>query len=255
MLFAIRLLGFVALISLLASPSLADEIFSFKTGYLALSPSGDVAVSVEGLSGTTLDVEDDLGIEESEDFFVDAALQFGSFRLFAAYLPVNFSGNSVLTRDISFNGENFVLGSRVASEVNIDMYEAGLAWFLLNIDDLPTRIQFGPELAVKYIDARVELKDNVAGLNESQNVGVPIPTLGMRARVALADSLSVAGRVGYLKYSDSSFMDADAQVEFSPVPLVGLFAGYRLMEIDVDESDVLIDATFAGPYAGAFVRF
>ena len=250
-----RLLGLFALISLLASPAFADELFSFKTGYLALSPSGDVAVSGGGLTGTVVDVEDDLAVEDSEDYFAEAALQLGAFRLFAAYLPISFSGDNVLTQNVNFNGETFVQGSRVESDVNIDIYEAGLAWFLVNIDDLPVRIQFGPEMAVKYIDARVELQENLSGMNESESVGVPVPTLGARARVSIADYLSVVGRVGYLKYSGSSFMDVDAQVELSPIPLVGLFAGYRYLDIDVDDNDVLINATFAGPYAGALVRF
>ncbi|NIQ09668.1 MAG: hypothetical protein GWO23_08290, partial [Gammaproteobacteria bacterium] len=54
---------------------------------------------------------------------------------------------------------------------------------------------------------------------------------------------------------DNSYMDVDAQVEFSPLPLVGVYAGYRYLDIDVNESDVFIDATFSGPYAGAMVRF
>ena len=255
MFFMKRLLSLIALISMFASPALADEIFSFKAGYLALSPSGDVAVSANGMSGTALDVEDDLGMDDSEDYFVEAALQLGDFRLFAAYLPINFSGDSVLTRDVSFNGETFFGGSRVESDVNIDLYEAGLAWYLVNIDDMPVRIQFGPEIAVKYIDAQVELQDNLFGVNESESIGVPVPTLGARARVAMGDSLSVVGRVGYLKYRGSSFMDVDAQVELSPIPMVGFFAGYRYLDIDVDDNDVLIDASFAGPYAGALVRF
>lgn len=251
----VNFVALIALVSFLASPAFADERFSFKPGYLALNPTGDVAVSVDGLTGTLLDVEGDLGMDDSEDYFVEAALQLGAFRLFAAYLPLSFSGTSVLTSDVSFNGETFVLGSRVESDVNVDIYEAGLAWFLVNIDDMPVRIQFGPEMAVKYVDASVELQDNSFGLNESESVGVPVPTLGARMRVSVADYLSVIGRVGYLKYDGNSFMDVDAQIECSPLPLVGLFAGYRYLDIEVDDNDVFIDTSFAGPYAGALIRF
>ncbi|MDT8443168.1 MAG: hypothetical protein RQ722_02655 [Desulfuromonadales bacterium] len=92
-------------------------------------------------------------------------------------------------------------------------------------------------------------------MNEPESIGVPIPTLGARARISVADYLSVVGRVGYLEYDGNSFMDIDVQIEYSPIPMVGLFAGYRYLDIDVDENDVLIDAAFAGPYAGALVRF
>jgi len=250
-----QILAILALVSLLASTAFADELVSFKAGYLSLNPDGDVAVSTADLPGTTLDLDDDLGMDDSEDYFLEAALQLGSFRLFAAYLPINFSGDGVLTENINFNGETFVTGSRVESEVDIDIYEAGLAWFLVNLDDLPVRVQLGPEVSVKYIDTHVELQNRDLGLTESDDFGVPLPTVGVRGRLAVADLLGVVGRVGYAEYSDNSFMDVDAQVEFSPLPLVGLFAGYRYLDIDVDENDVLIDATFAGPYAGALVRF
>jgi outer membrane protein len=250
-----RLLSVIALFSVLVSPAFADEIFSIKAGYLSLNPSGDVAVSVDSLDGTVADLDDDLGVDDSDDYFVEAALQLGSFRLFAAYLPLDFSGDSVLPRDIDFNGETFAQGSRVESDVDIDIYEAGLAWYLVNLDDLPVRIQFGPEVAVKYVDASVKMQDKDYSLDESESLGVPVPTLGARARVAIADYLGVVGRVGYMQYDGNDFLDVDAQVEFSPIPLVGLFGGYRYLDIDVDDNDVLIDATFAGPYVGALVRF
>ncbi len=49
-------------------------------------------------------------------------------------------------------------GQRIDSDIDIDIYEAGLAWFLINMDDLPLRIQIGPEVAIKYIDTRVEMQ-------------------------------------------------------------------------------------------------
>jgi outer membrane protein len=243
-----------ALLGLTVSSVSADELLSFKAGYQQLSPDGDFAVSGGSLTGTTVDMDDDLGFDDSEEYTLEAALQLGSFRLFAGYLPINFSGEGVLTETVDFNGETFVAGSHVDSDVDIDIYEAGLAWYLVNVDDLPVRVQLGPELAVKYVDASVEMR-NSTGLNESESVKAPVPTVGLRGRVAIADFLGVVGRAGYMEYQDNSFFDVDAQVEFSPLPLVGLFAGYRYLDVDIDEDDVLIDASFKGPYAGALIRF
>jgi hypothetical protein len=73
--------------------------------------------------------------------------------------------------------------------------------------------------------------------------------------VAFGDMFGIVGRVGYISYSDNSFLDAEVQVEFSPVPMVGIYAGYRLFDIDIDENDVLLDLRFSGPFAGVMVRF
>jgi outer membrane protein len=243
------------LFGLTVAPVCADELFSFKASYQKLNPDGDFAVSSDSLPGTSIDLDDDLGYDDSEDYYLEAALQLGSFRLFAAYQPINFSGDGVLAETVDFNGETFVAGSHVESDIDIDIYEAGLAWYLVNVDDLPVRVQLGPEVAVKYIDASIDLADTFTGVSESESVKAPVPTVGLRGRVAVADLVGVVGRVGYLDYSGNSFLDVDAQVEFSPVPMVGVFAGYRYLDIDIDEDDVIIDASFDGPYVGAMVRF
>jgi len=245
-----RVMIIAALIGFLASPALADEIISLKGGYYNLEPSGDI-----GVRGNVVDIEDDLGIDDDDGFFAEAALQLGRFRLFTSYQPISFSGSTVLTMDIDFNGETFVEGSRIDSDLDIDIYESGLAWFLINLDDLPVRIQFGPEVAIKYIDTKIEIQDKGLGMQESESVGVPIPSLGARARIAFADYLGVVGRVGYMSYNGNSLTDIDAQVEYSPIPLVGIYAGYRYLDMDIDEDDLLLDAEFSGPHAGALIRF
>jgi hypothetical protein len=244
----------VMLMTLAASPVLADEMISIKGGYIQLKPDGKFAVSSGNVKGTSVDM-DDLGFDDSENYLVEAALKFGSFRLYAAYMPVSFSGDEVLTQDINFNGETYIAGSKVDSDLNIDLYQAGLAWYLIDVDDLPVRLQLGPELSALYIKADAKMKENVYNLNESDSINMPLATIGLRGRLALGDYLGVAGRVGYLGYDGNTFIDADAQVEFSPIPMLGLFAGYRYLDIDIDESDVLINATFTGPFAGAMVRF
>lgn len=250
-----RLLPLLAMFSLIASPVLADEMFALKGGYLKLRPKGNFSVSSGGVKGTSVDMDDDLGFDDSENYLVEGAMKFGSFRIFAAYMPVKFSGDGVLSQNINFNGETFIAGSQVDSDVDIKFYQAGLAWYLINLDDQPVRLQLGPELTAIYIDADLKMQENTYGLQESASAGAPVATIGLRGRVAMGDYVGVAGRVGYLDFKDNSFLDADVQVELSPLPMVGIFAGYRYLDVDVDESDVVINATFDGPYAGAMIRF
>lgn len=233
----------------------ADEILSVKAGYISLSPDGDFAVDGGGLAGTRINLKNDLNYDDSEDFIGEAALNLGPFRLSAGYLPIEFSGNGNLNRQIIFNGQTFNVNTNVSSDVKIDMYDFGLVWHIINIDDLPVRLQFGPELSVKYIDGEVSMRDSSGALNEKDSISAPVPTIGARARIGLADWLALVGRVGYLEYDGNTLLDADGQIEFSPLPLVGVYAGYRYIDMEVDESGVFIDATLDGPYGGVFVRF
>jgi len=245
----------VGILLLLASPVFADEIFSLKVGHQTLTPKGSFAVDGMGLSGTRVDVEEHLNYDDSEDLFAEAAVQLGDFRLSAAYLPIGFSGSALLDQTLIFDGVSFDSGNRIASTTDIDLYDVALCWYLLNVDDLPARLQIGPELSVKLIDATVAMREPATATTRDDSLQGALATVGLRAKIGLADFLSISGRVGYFGYGGNTFLDTDAQVEFSPLPMVGLFAGFRLLELDIDESGVVIDTTLEGPYLGAMIRF
>ena len=247
--------GLVLAVLLIAGSAWADEIVAFKAGYISLNPDGLFAVDSGGIPGTKIDFDDDLNFDDSEELFAEIALNLGQFRLAVGYLPIDFSGTGNLNQTLIFNGKAFLINSEVSSSVDMDIYDLGLTWNILNIDDLPVRVQIGPELSVKVIDANVSMVDHTTGLSESDSLIAPVPTLGVRARIGLSDFVALVGRVGYMEYDSNSFLDVDGQIEFSPIPLVGIFAGYRYLDLEVDESDHVIDATLDGLYAGALVRF
>ncbi len=251
----IRPLFILSLLFLFPLDALADEMISLKIGYVSLSPDGSFASRESGFVDTKVDLEDDVDFGDSDEVMAEAALQLGSFRLSLGYLPLKFSGTSELTRDISFGGQTFAASDTVKADMDIDIYDLGLTWHLINFDDLPVRIQLGPELSVKVVDGEISMSNRTTGIREEISGTVPVPTIGLRGRVGLSDYLALIGRVGYVGYGDNSFLDADAQIEFSPLPLLGVFGGYRYLDIEVDESDIFIDASFSGPYGGVFVRF
>lgn len=245
LLFAIVLMG-------MSSVALADETVSIKVGYQSTAISGQFAGNVNGV-GTQIDMQNDLGFKRSNNVTAEAALQLGDFRLQAGYLPLDFKGSGTLTRSVTYNGQTYTAGTPVTSQVKADIYDLAVTYYLINMNDMPSRFQLGIEPAVKIIKADTSLTGG--GTTSKVSATVPIPTIGLRARVALADFLGVVGRVGYMSYSKNHFLDADAQVEFSPVPLLGIYAGYRKIGLKVDTSGVFLDTHLDGPYVGAFARF
>jgi len=252
-----KFLPLLTILLLLATVSSGwgDEIISIKPGYLQLSPSGIFAVDAGGVDGTELDMEQDLNYEDSQGFIGEAAFTLGSWRLALSYLPLLFEGENRLSKDISFNGKEFPIGTVVASKTQLDIIEGALAWHLVDMDDGPARLQLGPELAVKYVDAELSMESKAVGPKESISEQIPLPTVGLRARVALGDLFGVVGRLGYLKYQQDSLLDYELQVEFSPLPMVGLFGGYRYIDMKLDTSGISIDASMQGPFIGALARF
>ena len=231
----------------------ADETVAIKLGYMVLSPSGQFASTNNNIVGTRINMENDLNFGNSTQPIAEIAISLGDSLVSFGFIPMDFSGTGVLTRNISYAGQNFALGTSVNSSFKADIYDFGYTHYLVNMDDLPSRLQIGIEAAVKTINAKTNMTS--AAANGSRSATVPIPTLGLRGRVALADFIGVTGRIGYLGYSGNQFLDADAQIEFSPLPLLGIYAGYRHLSLKIDSNGVFADTTLQGPYAGAFFRF
>ena len=249
-----RVIPAVVVLLMVAGRASADELVSLKVGYQNLSPSGTVAGRRNNI-GTKIDIEKDMDLGESNSVTAEVALQLGRSRLSFGYLPIEYSGTGQMTADGTFNGQPFSASDIVQSTIKLNLYDIGYAFYLLNFDDLPIRLQLGPEVAVKVVDAAVDFVDASSAIDEHESATVGIPTVGGRARAALADYLGAVARVGYLEYDGSRFLDAEAQIEFSPLPLVGVYAGYRLFGLKIDRSDLLVDIDFSGPFAGAFARF
>lgn len=250
----LRVVVVAVFLCMIGSAASADEMVSLKVGYHMLSPKGELAAEVDGF-GTKVDVEDDLDLGDSKGLMAEAAVSLGDFKLTLGYLPLSFEGSSVLSRSILFDDQTYNVGSSLESSLDLDIFDVGLTWFFLNMDDIPVRLQLGLEVATKIIDTEASLVDLTSGISESVSGILPIPTIGLRGRMALSDIIGINGRFGYLGYSGNHFIDGDVQIEFSPVPMVGIFAGYRYLDIEIDESDVFVDADFSGFYSGVLVRF
>ncbi len=249
-----KVLPLLVVFLLFSTTSFADELFSLKGGYQLLSPEGSIAGTVDGV-GQKVDLERDLNLDDSENLTSEIALQWGSSHFSFNYLPIGFSGTGILTVDGEFNGEPFSVDDTVKTDLDINLYDIGYTYYLLNFDDLPTRFQLGLELAVKIADVDVTFNDLTQGFIESESVTAPIPTIGVRTRVALADFLGITGRIGYMEFDGNHFLDAEAQLEFSPYPMVGLYAGVRYFDLKIDEDDVFVETKFSGPFGGLLVRF
>ncbi len=230
----------------------ADETVSIKLGYMLLSPSGQFTSTVNNI-GTRIDMQNDINFDNSKQPTGEVSINMGDSLFTLGFVPMSFTANGTLARPISFGGLNYIPGTTVQSEFKADLIDFGYTYYLINMDDMPSRFQLGIETSIKTIIAKTSMTS--AGQTANKNFTLPIPTLGLRGRVALADFIGVTGRVGYLGYAGNSFLDADAQIEFSPVPTLGIYAGYRQMALKVDSNGAFADITFKGPYAGGFFRF
>lgn len=235
-----------------AATAQADETIAVKAGFMVLSPSGDFGARVNN-TGSRIDLERDLKFKNSSQATGEIDINLGDSLISFGFVPLTFKGSGNLNRTITYNGNTFTAGTAVTSSFKADLYDFSYTYYMINMDDLPSRFQLGFETSVKTFNAKTLVSG--AGVTTARNATVAIPTAGLRGRVALADFIGVSGRFGYMGYAGNFFTDAQAQVEFSPLPLLGVNAGYRYMQIKLDTNGLIADTTFQGPYAELFFRF
>jgi len=237
-----------------ASVAQADEAISLKLGYANLNPGGSFASS-NLTAATRMGVDSLLALKNNSGITAEAAIQFGDHRLSFGVLPISVKGSKSLTTPITFGNKTYIAGSTVSSSLKSTIYDIAYTYYFINMDDLPSRLQLGVEFSVKVNQIKASLSATGVGAS-SISTTAPIPTLGLRGRVALADFIGLVGRVGYLSVGKrGSYLDVDSQIEFSPLPMVGIYAGYHYIKIKVNTSSVYTDLRFSGPYIGGLARF
>ena len=197
-----------------------------------------------GTTGDTINLVDDLGVDDKENFFdVRATLELGSHRLRYGYMPLNWKGTKTISQDIVFNGQTYSATDTVNTELDIAYHRLGYEYDI--IDTLDNRL--GVIFEVKYFDIDASLTST--GLNETASVKAPIPTIGIAAQVGLPFLLTVGGEVTGITLGSAAWLvDAEAGVNFKPAPFVVVSGGYRLLKLHLDYDDDLADISVQGPF-------
>jgi len=251
----------------LAVPGLAtaDEMVGARVEYWSMDLTGDLGVSSGSFNLPTSSLTDStngLGLDSDNPVGASAWLNLGPFFAFGRYTPIDIAGTGSTTADITLNDQTLTGKIALDSSLKFNMWDAGIGLNVLNLDDLPVRVQVGLLAQVKaFLNGSIDVTgtETTTGTNatasDSKSFTFGIPMLGGHIKLGLADFLSVGVQGAGVVYNGDHLYDVDARVELSPIPFVGISGGYRYMDLSVDESDVVLNATFKGPFIEAFIRF
>lgn len=227
-------------IAIIFTASNATAIVDVEGRYWVTSMDDEVR---SGAAGTEINLVDDLGVADNENFFdVRATVELGSHRLRYGFMPMSWEGTKTLTQDIVFDGQTYSATDTVTTEFDIAYHRLGYEYDI--IDTLNNRL--GVIFEIKYFDVDVSLSGPA---NRTANIKAPVPTVGIAAQVGLPFLLSVGGEVtGVSLGSKAWLVDAEAGVNFKPAPFVVVSGGYRLLDFHFDYDDNLADLSVAGPF-------
>jgi hypothetical protein len=223
------------------------------------SATPDIVITSEelGIPGTAIDFVDDLGIERSTFKQLKVVLRPGTKHKFRfEYTPIKYeTEDSVLTRNIIFNGISFPVSLRVDSELKWRAYRFGYEWDFFYKD----RGFVGLLLEAKYTDVEATLI-NVLD-TEFVRARAPIPAIGVIGRGYVAPNISITSEFSFFKLPEfdedygGKYYDFDLYGTVNFSDHVGAQAGFRsftvFYKVEDDEGDMLLK----GLYFGGVVRF
>lgn len=253
-----RFTGLLAASFLICAASAAAAAPGFEAGVRGMYWFPDLSAQVQTFdpapAGTRFDAKDDLGVGDEDFLSGEAFVRLGRVHFRVGYTPVDFDGNNTLTREIVFAGQTFSAAENVISRLDMDMIDAEVQVDLFRPSLIAASFSLGVMAKVKYVDGDVELKS--ATVTERKDFQAPIPMIGLAAGVGLLqDFVRVDARAAGIAYSGNHLFEGDLYASVVPFPFLRVQAGYRLIDLKLDEDDILVDLRLKGPYVGAQLSF
>lgn len=228
--------------------------FGVRGYYWFATVSGDIGSGVNGSGFSKLSIRDDLGIDNEN--LPSAEVYFGAGRhhLSLMYTPLDYTGDAVLSKPVSFNGSLYPAGSAAHSEFKTTMLDLDYQYDIVNLENFLAGFSFGPVIKVKFLDGYVKL--STTGIDQKETFTYPLPMLGVGAHIGiLANILEARARATAMGYSGNYIYDVMADISYTPFPFLDIHGGYRYMKVKYDEQNTYINTDFSGPYVALTIGY
>jgi hypothetical protein len=240
-------------------PNVVEDRLRIEVNLFGASPSTDLRVDESPtLTGTELNAEDDLGLEDFQLLpQVEFTLLPGQHHLVRlSAFAMHRSANKQIEKPISFDNEDYFVDERVDSLLNFTMFGLTYGYRFLVHQRAEISATFGIQIA--DVEANAVVRSRV--VRESESGVAPLPLVGVEGRFDFTPRLAVEARAQYLAVDvsqvDGSILDARLAFTWRLNPYLAVGLGYRTFQIDVDSRDEdtpgFVDLSVDGPLL--FVR-
>ena len=240
-------------------PNVIEDRLRLEVNLLGASASTKLRVDESPtLPGTEINAEDDLGLDDFQLLpQVELTLLPGERHLIRlSRFAIDRSAATHLEKNISFDDQDYLVGERVDSILNLTMFGLTYGYRFIVAPRGEISASFGIQIA--DVEANAVVRSRV--VRESESGVAPLPLLGLEGRYDFSPRWSMEARVQYLTVNetdvDGSILDARLGVTWRMNPYLLFGLGYRTFQIDVNSADEdtpgFVDLTVSGPLL--FVR-
>lgn len=248
----------VSVAAILTLPACSFVGATAEVGFVAMKLSGDAALAsaTGGVPpGSLQNVQGDLGL--GDDVFAPTLrgqVDLGALVLTGSTFVLDEDSSGTLAATFG----PIATGTPVRTEFDFlntklsATYDIGLG-----------PVKLSPGLAVDIIDFRLAATETTFGNQGRIDEFLPLPMAFLRAEGDIG-IVGVIGEIGYLDIpevdgAEVRLLDMEAMVEVRILPLVQLFAGYRLIDVDgkgeTSNTSFALDTELEGWIIGGGVRF
>ena len=227
--------------------------------------TGDARVDDAGFTGTDIDVDSILGLDQGLgiDNFSAWIGAPGAARIYLDYWEAAFSGNQILSQDVTYSGTTFPTGSLVDTSLDwtsiTGLVELG---FIVPFGDTSIGFRLSPGIGGRLLTLTGTLE--TTSLSEAAEVTGPVPVLAASAELYFAKFASVEMRLEGFTVSD--FQGFSGRYWDLTLALRGGYAGafagvgYRIFNIELEDQradvdEIEIELTVDGLFVEVGFRF
>jgi hypothetical protein len=239
-----------ALVSLAALPTLAgdlppEEQYKLRGEYLWWRPNleSQVQATRGSVTGSLIDLQDDLGIQDERTFQVRGSLQFApGHKLRFSYTPLDYAADLDVGRTFSFLGQTYTLSTQVQSSLKGKLYFGAYEFDLVKTP----QGYLGVMLGAQYFDGGVAIAAPEIGVRESLEPTVPVPVVGVTGR-GYVGKLSFEGELNGLTIGERGHAyEFSVGARFHVSQKLAGTAGYRRVNIEGHDNEDLLKFKMGG---------
>ncbi len=243
---------------LFASPSWAQDDLEFDKFRISVGlflPSANTGVRLDasnGMLGTTIKFEDDLGVTKKKPLFrVDGywrpkkrhALAFG-------YYDFERSGSNVIDETINFGDQTFVINTQIDSFFDIRVIKLAYTYFPV----VKEKTLVGLSIGFNITDLDVGLMIDNTSIAEIRSVSVPLPMVGFDVIQQLGGDFSLEGSFQFFYISvgsgDARVFDTKITLIYQITKVFGIGLGYNYFGFKMNKTNTNFTGRFQLHYDG-----
>ncbi|MFX4228430.1 MAG: TIGR04219 family outer membrane beta-barrel protein [Porticoccaceae bacterium] len=236
-------------------PSIANaDVLGLFAGYGQWSADSSGQIADDGRS---VDIQDELNLDTDSSNIYYIGLEhpvpvLPNIRL--QHTDLAGSGVGTISEELEFNGEIYPVDAEISSDLDLTHTDATLYYQLF---DTVLGIDLGLT-ARKFDGTALLLADDgvggTIGVNEDFDVVIPMVYARIGLKLPLT-GLTVDAKANYISRGNDSVTDTIVSLNYEATFGLGLEAGYRTFDIDVEDDGFIVDTKIDGAYMGISYHF